>query len=250
MAILETFDTFHRDADACARAVAVANDLQELTGIFGAYIESRGLNSFLIGEVTGRDQLAAQNLVFGSLDLGFVRKYWQGGSMFHDPMTKKTLKSNCPVRFSDIHTLKNLSKKAAKAVEIRMAYGMQDGIIFPLKGRLNCFAMAGIHGDISKCSSSDLMVLEMLCIALYRRATTLYPLPELEYPAQGVRLTKRERQCLIWVARGKTSLDIAQILMITERTVQYHIENARTKLGAESRLQAVILAAKSLEIIL
>src|SRR5260221_5998515 len=58
-----------------------------------------------------------------------------------------------------------------------------------------------------------------------------------------VQLNDREVETLTWVARGKTSAAIAQILGLTKRTVDFHIDNARTKLGAATRTQAVIKAA-------
>ena len=56
-------------------------------------------------------------------------------------------------------------------------------------------------------------------------------------------LNDREVETLTWVARGKTSAEIAKILGLTKRTVDFHIDNARTKLGAATRTQAVIKAA-------
>ena len=58
-----------------------------------------------------------------------------------------------------------------------------------------------------------------------------------------VQLNDREVETLTWVARGKTSAEIAEILGLTKRTVDFHIDNARTKLGAATRTQAVITAA-------
>ena len=58
-----------------------------------------------------------------------------------------------------------------------------------------------------------------------------------------VQLNDREVETLTWVARGKTSAEIAQILKLTKRTVDFHIDNARSKLGAATRTQAVIKAA-------
>ena len=58
-----------------------------------------------------------------------------------------------------------------------------------------------------------------------------------------VQLNEREVETLTWVARGKTSAEIAQILGLTKRTVDFHIDNARIKLGAATRTQAVIKAA-------
>jgi DNA-binding response OmpR family regulator len=58
-----------------------------------------------------------------------------------------------------------------------------------------------------------------------------------------VDLNDREVETLTWAARGKTSAEIAQILGVTKRTVDFHIDNARSKLGAATRIQAAIKAA-------
>jgi len=58
-----------------------------------------------------------------------------------------------------------------------------------------------------------------------------------------VQLNDREVETLTWVARGKTSAEIAKILDLTKRTVDFHLDNARSKLGAATRTQAAIKAA-------
>jgi DNA-binding CsgD family transcriptional regulator/PAS domain-containing protein len=54
-----------------------------------------------------------------------------------------------------------------------------------------------------------------------------------------VRLTARERDALSWVAQGKSDWEIAVILGLSETTVRFHVDNARRKLGAVNRAQAV-----------
>src|ERR1700733_13038488 len=54
---------------------------------------------------------------------------------------------------------------------------------------------------------------------------------------------EREVEVLAWTARGKTSAEIAKILDLTKRTVDFHIDNAREKLGAATRTEAVLKAA-------
>jgi len=58
-----------------------------------------------------------------------------------------------------------------------------------------------------------------------------------------VDLNDREVETLTWAARGKTSAEIAQILGLSKRTVDFHIDNARMKLGAATRVEAAIKAA-------
>jgi len=62
------------------------------------------------------------------------------------------------------------------------------------------------------------------------------------WPRQ-IDLNDREVETLTWAARGKTSAEIAQILGLSKRTVDFHIDNARTKLGAATRVEAAIKAA-------
>jgi len=58
-----------------------------------------------------------------------------------------------------------------------------------------------------------------------------------------VRLNDREIEVLTWAARGKTSAEIASILGLSKRTVDFHLDNARGKLNAATRTEAVIKAA-------
>lgn len=55
-------------------------------------------------------------------------------------------------------------------------------------------------------------------------------------------LSKREQEVLHLSSQGKLRKEIAYLLGISERTVQFHIKNATEKLGAESRVQAIAIA--------
>ena len=56
-------------------------------------------------------------------------------------------------------------------------------------------------------------------------------------------LVERERETLTWAARGKTFAEIGQILGLSRRTVEFHLDNASKKLGVSTRTQALIKAA-------
>ncbi len=57
------------------------------------------------------------------------------------------------------------------------------------------------------------------------------------------KLTERELETLTWVARGKSSADAAVILEISERTVNFHLDNAMRKMGVATRVQAAVKSA-------
>jgi ATP/maltotriose-dependent transcriptional regulator MalT len=55
-------------------------------------------------------------------------------------------------------------------------------------------------------------------------------------------LSSREAEVLIWVARGRTNFEIGQILRLSARTVQKHLEHVFQKLGVETRTAAAARA--------
>jgi DNA-binding response OmpR family regulator/DNA-binding CsgD family transcriptional regulator len=63
---------------------------------------------------------------------------------------------------------------------------------------------------------------------------------------QYLSLTTREAEVLIWIARGKSNRDISDILGISPRTVNKHLEQIFNKLGVENRASAAALAVKAL----
>ena len=58
------------------------------------------------------------------------------------------------------------------------------------------------------------------------------------------RLTDRESEVLLWVARGKTNRDIGEILGMSPRTVNKHLEHIFEKLGVETRTAAAAAAVR------
>ncbi|HVW93395.1 MAG TPA: DNA-binding response regulator [Devosia sp.] len=59
-------------------------------------------------------------------------------------------------------------------------------------------------------------------------------------------LTLRESEVLLWIARGKSNRDIAEILGLSPRTVNKHLEQVYAKLGVENRASAAIRATQVL----
>lgn len=62
-------------------------------------------------------------------------------------------------------------------------------------------------------------------------------------PSLSSPLSHREIECLQWLAVGKTISEAACILGISERTLRFHVTNARERLGVSTTMQAVVAAA-------
>jgi LuxR family transcriptional regulator len=62
-------------------------------------------------------------------------------------------------------------------------------------------------------------------------------------PELKQKITARERDVLGWSAAGKTAFEIAVILNVSQRTVNFHIANLLVKLNASNKVEAVVKAA-------
>ena len=63
---------------------------------------------------------------------------------------------------------------------------------------------------------------------------------------QHFALTSRESEVLAWISKGKSNRDIGEILGLSTRTVNKHLEQIYVKLGVENRASAAVKAANLL----
>lgn len=101
-------------------------------------------------------------------------------------------------------------------------------------------AIASVHlgFEDSEVCNDDARAIQLGGLMLTERLMMLAELPKTETP-EPVRLTPRERDALAWVAEGKSDWEISVILGVSEATARWHVDNARRKLGAVNRAQAV-----------
>lgn len=64
---------------------------------------------------------------------------------------------------------------------------------------------------------------------------------------QNLPITQRESEVLFWVSYGKTSWEISQILTMSPRTVNKHLEQIYRKLGVDNRTSAAAISIRILE---
>ncbi|EUB96690.1 two component transcriptional regulator, LuxR family [Rhizobium sp. CF080] len=75
------------------------------------------------------------------------------------------------------------------------------------------------------------------------RLTAANKRPDDEVLRQHFPLTQRESEVLLWIAKGKSNRDIGDILGLSARTVNKHLEQIYVKLGVENRASAAVKAA-------
>ena len=92
---------------------------------------------------------------------------------------------------------------------------------------------AQLHPDVAR----------RLMLAVSSEVPPKLPKPS-TLPAELRELTEREREVLELIARGLTNREIAEKMVISEKTVKTHVSNLLDKLGLEDRTRAAIWALK------
>jgi DNA-binding NarL/FixJ family response regulator len=113
---------------------------------------------------------------------------------------------------------------------------------------------AGAAGFLLKATPPDRLVEGIRTVAageallapiLTRRLIEEYlkqPPPEEGVPQRLARLTEREREVLVLMARGRSNDEIAGDLVVSPATVKTHVNRVLAKLGVTTRVQAVVLS--------
>lgn len=85
---------------------------------------------------------------------------------------------------------------------------------------------------------------QLLAAYFLSAAQHIFGEPNAPSESEPITLTPREHECLSWVALGKSSWEIGQVLGIAEATVNFHLGNAATKLEVRGRTCAVARAIR------
>jgi LuxR family transcriptional regulator, quorum-sensing system regulator BjaR1 len=125
-------------------------------------------------------------------------------------------------------------------------FGLNKRFLVPIvrsTGFQACVTMAGEQPDYEPRAKR---ALHLVAMYVHARCAALMGC---ESDGQRRRvLSERERDVLAWAAEGKSSWEIATIPGVSERTVNWHVEQSKKKLDAVTRIQAVIKALRSGEI--
>jgi LuxR family transcriptional regulator, activator of conjugal transfer of Ti plasmids len=136
-----------------------------------------------------------------------------------------------------------LDKREVPLFSLADDYGIFRGVMVPIHGPQG-FSALGTASDedeagFRKRAPEFGMIAQLVGVYLHDAVHRVCLSPAVQ---NTPKLTRRERECLTWVATGKTAWEISQILSVAEATVIFHVENAKKKLGARALPQATARA--------
>ncbi len=122
------------------------------------------------------------------------------------------------------------------------SYGISRSVIFPVHNKDGSKAKVTFEGNRDFVDEHDIATLHLRSISLFGRYLDMVTRKPEEKHVRF--LTVRERECLKWIAGGKTSVEVAAIMDLSEHTVTHYLTNAANKLNASNRVHAVAIAMR------
>lgn len=176
------------------------------------------------------------------------RHYFDSGYLDDDPVVGEVLRRRLPFSWNGIADPADLNRRQRKLLdEARMA-GISNGFTIPINAGNSKAALSlvpdGSEKEAARLFSEHRHLFHL--VALHFHASARAPLIETSMGPQRRRsrslLSPREKEVLEWSSKGKSSWEIAAILAISEKSIEFHIEGAKRKLQVANRTHAVVKA--------
>lgn len=174
-------------------------------------------------------------------------EYKAKGYIYNDPLVIKAKQTNIPFLWEDIE---NEAAGNHKILQQASQYQLNHGIVFPVHCHRGMFGFLFLiykekPGKMRSRFEHIMPYMQIVAMQLIEAQrkfihdeTATIRLDD----SNGRLLTKRQRECLLWAAEGKTTEEISLILHLSESTVTHHLELARELLNAENRMQCIAKA--------
>jgi DNA-binding CsgD family transcriptional regulator len=250
-----------RSLDEAIGAIEAAGSTSELKAILQKIIENYGFASFAFMDVSTPG--LENPLVIATNGPEWDREYRREGFVHVDPCLPIARRSNIPFTWGSVPLPERQGRRlpgALKTMQAAHDHGFREGIVIPFHyadhvGRTFSSVCTFFWKDAANGFRSRVAIdrhhLHIIMLYWAQRAVDLsareYHRPARFLDHDGVplvtaALTDRERDTLSWAARGKTVSETADILGISEDTVETHIRNAMRKLGATNKTHAAVKA--------
>lgn len=176
--------------------------------------------------------------IFDTYPSGWMKHYQENHFIDIDPTVREGMSSSRLIVWPEA------SSNAPRLWTDARDFGLRVGAAH------SSWAAHGVYGLLTMARSADALTsteideltLQASWLAnLSHSLMSEFLVPRLA-PEANVVLTPRECEVLCWTGEGKTACEIGQILNISERTVNFHVNNVLLKLNATNKVQAVVKA--------
>ena len=213
--------------------------LKALVADFYASIQTLGFGTYACCSHVDPFHPPPQAVMLHNYPPGWVRAFSESRLFEIDPVLRHAESTPFPFFWNEELRPDKLTKAQRIILAEGAGYGLRNGYTVPIQlshvpgmPRASC----SLIPESPHIDSQNYLTAAVLATSLYVLAWRASA-PWLTEPP--VKLTRRERQCLTLAMDGHTDAAIARILGLSTSTAHHHIENAKKRLGAVSRAQAI-----------
>nr|CAD6423146.1 LuxR family transcriptional regulator [Rhizobium sp. Q54] len=202
--------------------------------------EAYGARVFMVVNMPGATSMVlSAHTVITNWPAELITHFDREGLLSSSPLLKKLQISFVPFQFD----MERVSQERGSAVSLEMfrPYHLLRGAYFPVQDSFGMRGAVSLFGDAPPFSLQQMMELSFIAIHVYQKLGEIRNLTTRPVDT----LTDRELDCLNWTAAGKTSAEIAEILGLSEHTVNHYLNRAAKKLDSVNRTQAVAKALRA-----
>jgi len=221
---------------------STASSVEEITALCRSHCKQLGFDSFVYALRIPTQFTEARVIMLKGYPDAWLDHYWENGYAASDPAVIYCGKQIVPIEWHGLMYEKQSLN--AQVMNEAADFGLKSGLSMPIHsphGELGILSLALDRNDAGarKITRHALPYAQMLAAHIHEAVRRILVSPDIEKPQE---LTAREAECLRWAADGKTSWEIAQLLSMSERTANFHLNNAMIKLDVCNRQHAVAKA--------
>jgi LuxR family transcriptional regulator, quorum-sensing system regulator BjaR1 len=205
--------------------------------------DAYGFRGFVVLTVpeSGCHSLAAQAQLT-TWPAEFFKRYDSAHLIEGSPVIQRLRRSTIPFTY-DAHQLarRRVDGKGDAAICVFEEANMPRGVYLPVHDAAGQRGAIAFGGDRPVVSTDELQALNLWAGFLYGRWAELRT-RDTRGPGS---LSRREIECLRWAAAGKTTVEMARIMALSEYTVNHYLNRATRKLDSVNRVQTVAKAMRA-----
>jgi LuxR family quorum sensing-dependent transcriptional regulator len=202
-----------------------------------------GLNRFLTAGIPAPHKNLAPYVLMNNWPAGWLERYIEREYPDIDPVMKKVRSSIMPFSWEEAPYDSAKDSLAHGVMMEAREFGLKAGFSVPIYTISGDQAGMTFGGELFDDSASARRALHLVAIYGHYKAREFSLAKTRELPPP--KLSPREIEVLKWCSAGKTTSYIAEILSLSEHTVETYIANACRKLDSVNRTQAVAQAIRA-----
>lgn len=158
-----------------------------------------------------------------------------------DPIHRASHITSTGFNWSHVPSMIQLTAGDREVLRAARCAGIGDGYTVPahVPGEYNGSCSFAVRDDeqFPECATLVAQLIGGLAFEAARRIAQPRRAPHPTAP-----MTDRQRDCVLWAARGKTDWEISRILGVSHETVIQHLKHARERYGVQKRAHLAVMA--------